>query len=96
KLSARVGTYYDSFREMAYYVGGAYTKDWNIYHGLKLGIGIQAGYLNGSGEHGFIALPMVSVGYKKLSLEVSYAPKSGWGGKERRSNVTMFTLRWQF
>lgn len=96
KLSARAGAYYDSLREMAYYVGGAYIKDWDIYHGLRLGVGVQAGYLNGSGEHGLVALPMALLGYNKLNLEVSYAPKSGWGGKERRSNVTMFTLKWQF
>ncbi|MGL5759078.1 hypothetical protein [Plesiomonas sp.] len=96
KLSVRSGVYYDSLREMAYYAGGAYIKDWNIYHELRLGVGIQAGYLNGSGQHGLVALPLISLGYKKLNLEVSYAPKSGWGGKERRSNVTMFTLKWQF
>ncbi|MGL5007908.1 MAG: hypothetical protein ACRC53_11225 [Plesiomonas sp.] len=95
KLSVRTGTYYDSLRDMAYYVGAAYNKEWNISPNFTLGIGIQAGYLNGSGENNIVALPMISLGYKQLSLEVGYAPKSGWGGKERRSNVTLFTLKWQ-
>lgn len=96
RLSLRAGAYDDSYNETAYYGGAVYMKTWDIYQGVQLGGGVQAGYLNGSGINGFAAMPMLVLGYDHLSLEVGYAPKVSWALGHRHVAVTSFALRWAF
>lgn len=91
-LSLRGGIYDDSYHDLAYYAGAMYRKEWLVSDDVGIGIGVQAGYLNGSEHHGFAMVPVVMLSYKKTVLEIGYVSKS-WGD-DRRSNVTMFTIRW--
>ena len=75
KLAVRGGVYKDSFSKAAVYGALSYRKEWYFTEHAFAGVGGQAGYLNGSGLDGFAALPMVTLGYKSVALEIGYAPK---------------------
>ncbi|RXZ42525.1 hypothetical protein [Crenobacter cavernae] len=92
----RGGTYHDSYREQAYFLAGGWRKEWTLVGDLKAGVGLLAGYLHGSGVDGFGVLPMASVQFKRLALEVGYIPKTHLAGKNGEVAVTTFTLRWDF
>lgn len=94
KLAVRGGAYKDSFSEMAVYGGLSYRKEWYFTEHAFAGLGFQAGYLNGSGLDGFAALPMVTLGYKSVALEVGYAPKLDFALGSKHVAVTTFSLRW--
>lgn len=85
-------SYYDSFRTQAYaaYVGYQYTValsgNWSIFAALR------AGYLNGSGHHGPMALPSVGVTYKRFTLEAEIIPKVS----KDTTNVIGLFARWRF
>ncbi|MFM5738857.1 hypothetical protein [Aeromonas veronii] len=96
KLSLRSGVYRDSFEESAGYIGFSYRKEWFFYEHTYLGLGLHAGYLDGSGIEGFAGLPFVIFGYKSLALEVGYAPKVKWVPGDTKVAVTTFSLRWTF
>ena len=94
RFAMRVGAYKDSRRKTASFVNLAYRKDWPIYSTLRLGAGIQAGYLNGSGTNGFAALPLLTIGTGDVALEIGYAPKMNHVPGRRHAAVTTFSLRW--
>jgi len=93
-LALRGGFYRDSLEKTAGYAGLFYRKEWFFTENFFAGIGLQAGYLNGSGVDGFAALPMVTLGYKSVALEVGYAPKVDWVPGGDHVAVTTFSLRW--
>ena len=78
------------------YAGANYRKLWNVYSDWQAGLGLMAGYLNGSGVDGFAMLPYGIIAYNRLSLEIGYAPKTDIVPGKKHSTVTSFTLRWQF
>lgn len=94
KLAVRGGAYKDSFSETAVYGGLSYRKEWYFTEHAFAGLGLQAGYLNGSGLDGFAALPMVTLGYKSVALEVGYAPKLDFALGSKHVAVTTFSVRW--
>ncbi|PJG59913.1 hypothetical protein CUC53_04745 [Aeromonas cavernicola] len=94
KLALRGGAYYDSLEELAYYGAFSYRKEWYITPHVFAGLGLQAGYLNGSGMHGLAALPMATLGYKSWALEIGYAPKVDFVPGRKHVAVTTFSLRW--
>lgn len=96
KLALRGGFYRDSYEKTAGYAGVSYRKEWYFTEHAFAGLGLQAGYLNGSGTDGFAALPMATLGYKSLALEVGYAPKINWVVGREHVSVTTFSLRWTF
>ncbi|BAU40157.1 hypothetical protein [Ralstonia phage RSP15] len=80
--------YKDSFSKFGYnaYVGYRYYPfDGPVF------VSVRAGYLNGSGYHGFTALPSIGVTYKNLSLEFTTVPSRVYSG-----TVSMAWLRWSF
>lgn len=85
-------TYHDSYRNQAYagYVGYQLThhvsSDWSVFAALR------AGYLNGSGFHGAMAMPTVGVQYKRLAVELEVIPKVADHGV---NEVGVFG-RWEF
>lgn len=95
-LSLRGGIYRDSYSDTATYAGANYRKLWNVYSDWQAGLGLMAGYLNGSGVDGFAMLPYGIIAYNRLSLEIGYAPKTDIVPEKKHSTVTSFTLRWQF
>jgi hypothetical protein len=94
KLALRGGMYRDSYEKTAGYAGMSYRKEWYFTQYAFAGLGLQAGYLNGSGVDGFAALPMATLGYKSVALEVGYAPKVDWVPGRKHVAVTTFSLRW--
>ncbi|WP_033137054.1 hypothetical protein [Aeromonas finlandensis] len=96
KLALRGGFYKDSYEKTAGYAGFSYRKEWYFTEHAFAGLGVQAGYLNGSGTDGFAALPMATIGYKSLALEIGYAPKVNWVVGREHVAVTTFSLRWTF
>lgn len=90
----RVGSYRDSLKETAYFLAGGYRKEWPVTEHTYAGITLLGGYLNGSGAHGLMALPMLSLGTKDFALEVGYVPKVRWGTYGGKTAVTTFNLRW--
>jgi hypothetical protein len=94
KLSLRGGGYEDSYEKFAVYAGFMYRKEWYLTESLFAGLGLQAGYLDGSGINGFAVLPVVSLGYKNLALEIGYAPKLDNVPGRKHVAVTSFGLRW--
>jgi len=88
---AGAGVYEDSFYKWAKmaYAGYRYTigdaKQWHA------NIALKAGYLNGSGYNGFVALPTLGVGYGHVSLEATAFPS-----KVRKGGVIAAWLRYQF
>lgn len=94
KLAARGGAYKDSFRETAVYGGLSYRKELYFTEHAFAGLGLQVGYLNGSGLDGFAALPILTLGYKSVALEVGYAPKIDFALGSKHVAVTTFSLRW--
>jgi len=85
-------TYYDSFRKQAYAAYGGYqytvpvTGNWSVF------AAVRAGYLNGSGINGAMAMPSVGVTYKRLSIEATYIPKVS----HDTVNVVGLFARWRF
>lgn len=96
KLSVRGGVYRDSYYEWANFAGVAYFKAWPFFELYHAGVGVQAGYLNGSAVDGFVFLPMITVGYQRFTLEVGYAPKTNAVPGRNHSAVTFFSGRWAF
>lgn len=96
KFALRGGMYRDSYEETAGYAGVSYRKEWYFTENAFAGLGLQAGYLNGSGVDGFAALPMAIIGYKSLALEIGYAPKIHYVPGHEHVSVTTFSLRWTF
>ncbi|WP_421201892.1 hypothetical protein [Aeromonas enteropelogenes] len=94
KLAVRGGAYKDSFSEMAVYGGLSYRKEWYFTEHAFVGLGLQAGYLDGSDVNGFAALPMATLGYKSVALEIGYAPKLDFVVGRKHVAVTTFSLRW--
>lgn len=94
KLALRGGAYRDSFRDTAVYGGLSYRKEWYFTENTFAGLGLQAGYLDGSGVNGFAALPMATLGYKSVALEIGYAPKLDFVPGRKHVAVTTFSLRW--
>ncbi|UTH76243.1 hypothetical protein [Chromobacterium sp. IIBBL 290-4] len=92
----RGAVYSDSSAKFAYYAAGGIRKDFNVMDDVKLGVGLYAGYLNGSDHRGFAALPFVSVGYKKLSFEIGYGDsKAGHHThKEEVNHILTFSARY--
>ncbi|MFB0823669.1 hypothetical protein [Chromobacterium violaceum] len=92
----RAAGYSDSGAKFAYFVAGGWRKDFNIVDSVKLGLGIYAGYLNGSDQNGFAALPFVSVGYKKLSFEVGYGDSKAGHHKHKEdvNHILTFSARY--
>ncbi|TCP14583.1 antimicrobial peptide resistance and lipid A acylation protein PagP [Crenobacter luteus] len=91
----RAGSYKDSFSKAAYFLMAGARREWSVGGGVKVGLGIQAGYINGSGEdNGVGLLPILSIGYRRLALEVGYVPVINDFGLERDVSVTTFSLRW--
>lgn len=93
KLALRGGAYKDSFSELALYSGLSYRKEWYLTPYLFGGLGLQAGYLDGSGVNGAAALPMVTLGYKSWALEIGHAPKLEFVLGKKHVSVTTFSLR---
>ncbi|MBM2886680.1 hypothetical protein JFK97_20010 [Chromobacterium phragmitis] len=93
---ARAGSYRDSFRETAYFGSIGWRKEWQIVGPIVAGLGLQAGYLDGSGRHGLAALPILSIGTRAVALEVGYLPKVSAGNHHAKTAVTTFNLRWTF
>jgi hypothetical protein len=96
KLALRGGMYRDSYEKTAGYAGFSYRKEWYLTEHLFAGVGVHAGYLDGSGMEGLAALPIAILGYKSLALEVGYAPKVEWVPGKSDVAVTTFSLRWTF
>ncbi|UTH74083.1 hypothetical protein [Chromobacterium sp. IIBBL 290-4] len=92
----RAGSYRDSFRKTAYFGAVGWRKEWQVAGPATLGIGLQGGYLDGSGRHGLAALPFISIGFRKVALEVGYLPKVTVGDHHAKTSVTTFNLRWTF
>ncbi|POA97618.1 hypothetical protein C2134_17505 [Chromobacterium sinusclupearum] len=92
----RSAAYSDSSKKFAYYAAAGWRKDFNIFNGWKVGMGIYAGYLNGSDHDGFAALPFMSVGYKRFSIEVGYGDsKAGHHKhKEEVNHILTFNARY--
>ena len=57
---------------------------------------VLAGYLHGSGIDGFAALPLATLAYGPLALELAYIPKGQVGGLQGDVAVTSINLRWAF
>lgn len=96
QLAIQAGAYLDSFNKTAGYGGFGYRKAWYITDKTFAGIGLQAGYLKGSGSDGFAALPTVMIGYQSLALEIGYASKLKSVVGRGHSAITTFSLRWSF
>jgi hypothetical protein len=85
-------TYYDSFRKQAYAAYGGYqytipvTGNWSVFGAVR------AGYLNGSGMNGPMAMPSVGVTYKRFSIETTFVPKVS----HDTTNVIALFARWRF
>ncbi|PJG60126.1 hypothetical protein [Aeromonas cavernicola] len=94
KVSLLGGTYKDSHKKMAVYGGMSYRKEWYITSHTFAGLGVQAGYLDGSGARGLAILPMATIGYKSLALEIGYAPNVKFVPGRNHVAVTTFSLRW--
>ncbi|MFM5376425.1 hypothetical protein [Aeromonas dhakensis] len=94
KLSLRGGAYEDSYEKLAAFAGFMYRKEWYLTGSFFAGLGLQAGYLDGSGMNGFAVLPVVSLGYKNVALEIGYAPKMDHVPGRKHAAVTSFGLRW--
>ncbi|MBN3003149.1 hypothetical protein HNO92_002909 [Chromobacterium alkanivorans] len=93
----RVGSYRDSFRETAWFVAGGWRKEWQLGSSpLYAGTTLLAGYLDGSGVKQMVVFPMLSIGTRKLALEVGYVPKMDYTPHKTRVAVTTFSLRWTF
>ncbi|MBP4047379.1 hypothetical protein [Chromobacterium violaceum] len=91
---ARAGAYRDSFRKDANFVTLGWRREWEIFGPVFAGIGLQAGYLHGSGHNGPAALPTISLGTQSLALEVGYLPRVNVGSHHPKTSVTTFNLRW--
>ncbi|MND12025.1 hypothetical protein D3C87_892480 [compost metagenome] len=96
KLSLRSGFYHDSYRETAVYAGATYRKEWDVSEDWRLGAGLMAGYLDGSGTKGLAVLPIGIVSYQSYSLEVGFAPKTSAVPGRGHSGLITFMLRKQF
>lgn len=92
----RGGAYRDSFRDTASFVATGWRREWEVGNGFKLGVVGLAGYLDGSSITGFAAMPLLSIGWKSLMLEVGYIPKGHVGPYDGNVAVTTFNLRWEF
>lgn len=86
------GTYLDSYNEQGYMLYGGYRWVFGNPREWHTSVAIKAGYLNGSGFHGPVALPVLGVGYNHVNLELSGAPAAGHG----KDSVLMMWLRYQF
>ncbi|MEO9383580.1 hypothetical protein [Chromobacterium phragmitis] len=93
---ARAGAYRDSFRKNANYATLGWRREWEMFGPVIAGIGLQAGYLHGSGHNGPAALPTLSLGTKSFALEVGYLPRVNVGSHHPKTSVTTFNLRWTF
>ncbi|OQS12281.1 hypothetical protein B0T37_05285 [Chromobacterium violaceum] len=91
---SRAGVYRDSFRKDANFVTLGWRREWEIFGPVFAGIGLQAGYLHGSGHNGPAALPTISLGTQSLALEVGYLPRVNVGSHHPKTSVTTFNLRW--
>lgn len=85
----------DSNSKPEYAAGYGYRTFWNPAGDLKLGLGYNA-FITARSDIGHYApipllLPVVSLGYKKFTLDTTYVP--GWSGKE---NVLFFLGRIAF
>ncbi|TCP14584.1 antimicrobial peptide resistance and lipid A acylation protein PagP [Crenobacter luteus] len=90
----RGGSYYDSYREEAYFFAGGWRKEWELVGRFKAGLGVLVGYLDGSGVDGVGALPLLSLQYRRLALEVGHIPRAEVSGRRGDVAVTTFALRW--
>lgn len=88
---AGAGTYKDSFYQQAYMAYAGYRSGFGNPKGWHANVALKAGYLNGSGRHGLVALPTVGVGYGSVSLEATAFPS-----KVRNGGVLAFWVRYQF
>ncbi|AAQ59617.1 hypothetical protein [Chromobacterium violaceum] len=91
---SRAGVYRDSFRKDANFVTLGWRREWEIFGPVFAGIGLQAGYLHGSGHNGPAALPTISLGTQSLALAVGYLPRVNVGSHHPKTSVTTFNLRW--
>lgn len=94
KLSLRGAGYKDSHEKFAVFGGFMYRKEWFLTENFFAGLGLEAGYMDGSGINGFAMLPIASLGYKDLTLEIGYAPKMSNVPGRKHVAVTAFGLRW--
>jgi len=75
-IVGRVGVYRDSYYKAASFAFVGYRFTVGSQKGLNADLTLNAGYLDGSGNNGFLAFPSFAVGYKKLSVEFTYKPKT--------------------
>lgn len=85
------GTYKDSFYRWARMAYIGYRYDMGNPKGWHANVALKAGYLNGSGRDGLVALPTVGAGYGPVSLEATAFPS-----RVRNGGVLAFWLRYQF
>lgn len=75
-------------------VGARANYDFNPFGiNVELSVGFKAGYLNGSGYKGILALPTFSIGHGNFHLNALLAPKGNTGNKND-AYAAGFTLRY--
>lgn len=92
----RAGVYRDSYDETAAFMAAGWRRTWPLGGRWEVGVIVLAGYLHGSGIDGFAALPLATLGYGPLALELAYIPKGQVGGLQGDVAVTSVNLRWAF
>jgi len=75
--TAAIGTYKDSYDEQAYFVGFGPRITWGQRDNWHTTAGLLLSYLDGSGNKGFAAIPIISIDYDHVGLGITGVPMRG-------------------
>lgn len=75
--TAAMGTYKDSYNEQAYFVGFGPRITWGQRDDWHTTAGLLLSYLDGSGNKGFAAIPILSIDYDHVGLGITGVPMRG-------------------